>query len=374
MKFIASTSTLLKQLQIINGVISSKVVIPILEYFLFEVENGKLRIVGTDLEVSIQGTIAVESEENGKIAVPAKIILDILKSLPDQPITFTINDKSHSIELTTDTGKYKISGEVAEDFPKFPTLSDASSFALPMDVFYQAISKTLFAVGSDELKPALTGLFVDLTEKDVKFVSTDGNKLVKYQRNDFHIATPTSFILPKKALNVLKSSLVSEDTSLVNIMFNKVNAMFAFNDITIICRLIDERFPDYNSAIPIELPSKLMINRYELIDSLKRIQIFANKTTYQVKFTISGNELQLTSQDLDYANEGFERLNCEFEGEDMEIGFSAKFLIEMLSTLTSEEAILSLSAHNRPGTLIPANAQENEEIIMLLMPIVIKFN
>jgi DNA polymerase III subunit beta len=374
MKFIASTSSLLKQLLIINGVISSKVVIPILEYFLFEVENNKLRIVGTDLEVSIQGTIAVESEESGKIAVPAKIIIDILRTLPEQPITFTINEKTHSVELTSDNGKYKISGEVAEDFPKFPSLNDATTFYLPSDILYQAISKTIFAIGSDELKPALTGLYVDLTDKDVKFVSTDGNKLVKYQRNDFRIETATSFILPKKALNVLKNSLLPDDKGNVEIQFNKVNALFTFQDTTIVCRLIDERFPDYNSAIPIEVPNKLMINRHELTDSLKRIQIFANKTTYQVKFAIAGNELQLSAQDLDYANEAFERLTCEYEGEDMEIGFSAKFLVEMLSSLSSEEVVFSLAAHNRPGTLIPANVQENEEIIMLLMPIVIKFN
>jgi DNA polymerase-3 subunit beta len=187
MKFIVSTSTLLKQLQIINSVISSKVVIPILEYFLFEVENEKLRIVGTDLEVSIQGTVAVESRESGKVAVPAKMIIDILKSLPDQPITFTINEDNNVVELKSDNGKYKITGEVAEDFPKFPSIEDASSFEVDSLVLQNAISKTSFAVGSDELKPALTGLFMELNNDDIRFVSTDGNKLVKYQRNDIKL-------------------------------------------------------------------------------------------------------------------------------------------------------------------------------------------
>lgn len=374
MKFIASSSSLLKQLQIVNSVISSKVVIPILEYFLFEVDNNSLRIVGTDLEVSIQAFLPVESKESGKVAVPSKIILDTLKSLPDQPITFTINEDTRSIELTYDNGKAKISGEVAEDFPKFPTIENATTFNLPQDMIDRAISKTLFAIGSDELKPALTGLYLDITTDDIRFVSTDGNKLVKYQRNDFKSAEPTTFILPKKALNVIKNSVDPAIETEVEVSFNKVNALFKVNDITVVCRLIDEKFPDYNSAMPVDLPNKLRINRSELVNSLKRISIFANKTTYQVKFSLSGNELQLNAQDLDYSNEANERLGCEYEGEDMEIGFSARFLVEMLSSLDSEEVVLSLAAHNRPGTLTPGVDEKGEEIIMLLMPIVIKFN
>ncbi|MFC2114362.1 DNA polymerase III subunit beta [Bacteroidota bacterium] len=374
MKFIASTGTLLKQLQIINGVISSKVVIPILEYFLFEVDNEKLRIVGTDLEVSIQGSIPVESKETGKIAIPAKMIIDILKTLPEQPITFTINEDNNSIELKSDNGKYKITGEVAEDFPKFPVLEDATTFKVPSNGIQEAINNTYFAIGNDELKPALTGLYIDISSDAITFVSTDGNKLVKYNRSDISVGETTSFILPRKALNVLRTSNVGGDETEIEVQFNKVNALFKFGDTTIVCRLIDERFPDYNSAIPVDLPNKMTINRHELIDSLKRIQIFANKTTYQVRFNITGNELQLTSQDLDYANEAHERLSCEYAGEDLEIGFSARFLIEMLSSIDSEEIVLSLTAHNRPGTITPAVQGDSEELIMLLMPIVIKFN
>ena len=374
MKFIASSSTLLKQLQIVNSVIGSKVVIPILEYFLFEVDNNTLRIVGTDLEVSIQSFLTVEANENGKIAVPSKIIIDTLKSLPDQPITFTINEETRSIEMTYDNGKAKISGEVAEDFPKFPTLENATTFSIPQEIIDRAITKTLFAIGSDELKPALTGLFLEMNTENVRFVSTDGNKLVKFQRNDIKTSDPVSFILPKKALNVIKNSFIGETEVEVELKYNKVNVLFKINDITIVSRLIDEKFPDYNSAMPVDLPNILRLNRADLVNSLKRISIFANKTTYQVKFSITGNELQLNAQDLDYSNEASERLSCEYEGEDMEIGFSARFLVEMLGSIDSEEVILSLSAHNRPGTLTPAVPAEKEEIIMLLMPIVIKFN
>lgn len=373
MKFIVSTGTLLKQLNIINGVIASKVVIPILEYILFEVEDGKLRIVGTDLEVSIQGIVPVESKENGKIAVPAKMIIDILKSLPEQPVTFTINEITNSIELTSDNGKYKITGEIADDFPKFPIIENALEYKVPAQVLLTGIVSTHIAISNDDLKPALTGMLVEMTGNGLNFVATDGNKLVKYSRKDLTSEDATSFILPRKALNVLKNSLSDTDTD-VEILYNRVNAMFRIGDITIVCRLIDEKFPDYNSAIPVELPNKLTVNRNDFINSLKRLQIFANKTTYQVKFNISGNELQLTSQDLDYANEAHERLACEYEGEDMEIGFSSRFLIEMVSIIPQDEAVISLMAHNRPGTITPAQQDENEELIMLLMPIVIKFN
>ena len=241
MKFIASTTTLLKQLLIINGVISSKVVIPILEYFLFEIEDEKLRIVGTDLEVSMQGTIPVESKENGKIAVPASKIIEILKSLPEQPITFTINEKNNSIELSSENGKYKISGEVAEDFPKFPTIEDAKVFELPAEVLENAISKTIHGIGTDELKPALTGLFIELDDEKIKFVSTNGNKLVQYIRTDITLDDTVSIILPKKALNVLRTSITTDDEK-VTVELNNVNALFSLGNQKIVCRLIDEKF------------------------------------------------------------------------------------------------------------------------------------
>lgn len=372
MKFIASTSSLLQKLQLINGVISSRAVIPILEYFLFEVENGILTVTGTDLEISMRTKISVEAQDEGKVAIPTQLILDILKTLPEQPVTFTIDEENHAIELTSDNGKYKISGENPDDFPKFPEVEGASSLELPSNVLNEAIAKTLFAIGNDELRPALTGLYTEMSTDDLKFVSTDGNKLVKYVRKDSQAGQEDNFILPRKALNLLKNSL-PEQSIPVAITYNRVNALFNFDDTHIICRLIDHKFPDYNAAIPTDLPRKLRVNRVDLLNSLKRIAIFSNKTTYQVRFKITGSELQLTAQDLDYSNEGYERLSCEYEGEDMEIGFNARFLIEMLQILDSDEGLISLSAHNKPGTLQPVNGEDNEEILMLLMPIVLNY-
>ncbi len=373
MKFVASTTALLKELQLVNGVISNRAVIPILEYFLFEVENGKLSITGTDLEVSMKSGLAVESKEDGRVAVPARLIIDILRTLPEQPVTFSIDETNNAIELTSDNGQYKIAGEGAEDFPQFPEVENGQSVSLNAKVLNKAINSTLFAIGNDELRPALMGLLTEMTPLDFKFVSTDGNKLVKYRREDIRTDNTDSFILPRKALNLLKNSL-PDDEVMVAVEYNNTNALFTFGDVKLICRLIDERFPDYNAAIPAEAPYSLRINRTELVNSLKRIAIFSNKTTYQVRFKISHNELELTAQDLDFANEGFERLACDFDGDQMNIGFNARFLIDMLNILDSDEVVINLSQHNRPGILKPAATEEGEELMMLLMPIVLNFD
>ncbi len=372
MKFIVSTDVLLKQLQVINGVIGTKTVIPILEYFLFDIEDNQLRIVGTDLEVSMQGAVNIESKENGKVAVPSKIIIDILKSLPSQPVTFTINEDTHAIELSSETGKYKISGELAEDFPKFPVITDAMEVKIPAEVLADAISKTHFAISTDELKPALTGLLTELTPEEIRFVSTDGNRLVKFTYKGLGFNEETSFILPRKSLNVLRTSLAASQAEEVELKFNKINAQFSFGNTTIVCRLIDERFPDYNAAIPSDLPNTMVINRFDLLDSLKRIQIFASKSTHQVVLKLESNELNLSSQDLDYSNEAYEKLICEYEGENMEIAFNARYLIEMLSAIESDEVKFGFSEPKRPATIEPLETNENEEITMLIMPIVIR--
>ena len=372
MKFISSTSALLKQLQTIGGVIGTRTVIPILEYFLFEVEEGQLTITGTDLEVSMRSSLKVEAKEDGKIAVPSKLIIDILKTLPEQPVTFTINNENKSIELTSDNGKYKISGESADDFPKFPVVEGASKVTFPASVLSSAITATSFAIGNDELRPAMTGLFFQMSPDELRFISTDGNKLVLYSRTDVRAENTDSFIMPKKAMNLLKGSLPSEDVT-VTMEYNRLNAHFMFNNLHLVCRLIDERFPDYNAAIPTDTPNKLKVSRVELLNGLRRTIIFSNKTTNQVRFKIAGNELQINAQDLDFANEAHERLNCEFEGNDMEIGFNARFLIDMLAILVSDDVVISMSEFNRPGVLKQSEQAPGEDILMLLMPIVLNY-
>ncbi len=373
MRFIVSTSTLLKHLQAVSGALSNSAVLPILENFLFEIKDSSLTISATDLQTSMTTSVAVESKEGGKIAVPSKILLDTLKTLPEQPIAFSVDDKTFAIEISAGDGKYRLSGENGEDFPKIPVVDNASSVNLPATVLAEAINKTIFAVSNDELRPAMTGVFCQLSPQNVTFVATDAHKLVRYRRNDAKAETATSFILPKKALNLLKSSLPSEDIN-VSIEYNNTSAFFKFANINLICRLIDERYPDYEAVIPQNNPNKLTLDRGLFLNCLKRVVIFANKTTHQVRLKITGSELNISSEDIDFANEAHERIGCQFDGEDMEIGFNAKFLIEMLNNLSGEEITIEMSTPNRAGLLFPSIKDEHEDILMLVMPVMLNNN
>jgi DNA polymerase III subunit beta len=370
MRFIVSTSTLLKQLQAVNGASSSSTVLPILENFLFEIKENILTISATDLQTSMTTSLPVESKEEGKIAIPSKILLETLKTLPDQPIAFTIDDNTFAIEISAGDGKYKLSGENGEDFPKIPVVENASSVNLPASVLAEAINKTIFAVSNDELRPAMTGVYCQLTPQHLTFVSTDAHKLVRYRRMDAKADSSASFILPKKALTLLKSSLPSDDLN-VSVEYNSTSAFFRFGNINLICRLIDERYPDYEAVIPQNNTNKLTLDRALFLNSLRRVVIFANKTTHQVRLRITGSELNVSSEDIDFSNEANERLSCQYEGEDMEIGFNAKFLIEMLNNLSGEEVTIEMSTPNRAGLLFPQTNDENEDVLMLVMPVML---
>ena len=370
MRFIVSTSTLLKQLQAVNGAASSSTVLPILENFLFEIKENVLTISATDLQTSMTTSLPVESKEEGKIAIPSKILMETLKTLPDQPIAFTIDDNTFAIEISAGDGKYKLSGENGEDFPKIPVVENASSVNLPASVLAEAINKTIFAVSNDELRPAMTGVFCQLTPQHLTFVSTDAHKLVRYRRMDAKADSSASFILPKKALTLLKSSLPSDDVN-VSVEYNSTSAFFRFGNINLICRLIDERYPDYEAVIPQNNTNKLTLDRSLFLNSLRRVVIFANKTTHQVRLRITGSELNISSEDIDFSNEAHERLSCQYEGDDMEIGFNAKFLIEMLNNLSGEEVTIEMSTPNRAGLLFPQTNDDKEDVLMLVMPVML---
>lgn len=370
MKFIVNSSYLLKQLSYINGVITTNPVVPILENFLFEIDKNHLTVTASDLQTSMITEITVESKERGNIAVPARILLDTLKNLPDQPVTFSIDETTYSIELSSDNGRYKLSGENATDFPKVPSVSNDFSASVSSDVLSRAINNTIFATSSDELRPAMTGVYVNLGEKSTTFVSTDGHRLVRYRRTDVKSESGSTIIIPRKALNLLKATLPTENTD-VTIDFNTANAFFKFGTIRMICRLIDERFPDYENVIPASSTIKMTISRGDFLSSLKRISIYANKTTHQVRLKITGSELQVSAEDLDFSNEANERLSCEHEGEDIEIGFNARFMIEMLSNLDTDQIRLNMSAPNKAGVILPVEKDKDEDILMLVMPVML---
>lgn len=370
MKFIVSSSYLLKQLSTINGVITTNPVVPILENFLFEIAEGTLTITASDLQTSMITEMEVEAKEDGSIAIPAKILLETLKNLPEQPVTFSIDSDTYSIEINSDNGRYKLSGENATDFPKIPAVSDGYSVNMSSGILAQAINNTIFATSNDELRPAMTGVYIKLDETNTTFVATDSHRLIRYRRVDVASDMGHSMIIPRKALTLLKATLPSENTNL-NVEFNASNAFFNFNNVKMICRLIDERFPDYENVIPADNNNSMVISKASFLSSLKRIAIYANKTTHQVRLKITGSELMISAEDLDFSNEANERLSCEHEGEDIEIGFNAKFLIEMLSNLDAEDLTLKLSAPNRAGIITPNDKDENEDILMLVMPVML---
>ena len=370
MKFIVNSAYLLKQLSNINGVITTNPVVPILENFLFELEKGGLTVTASDLQTSMITELQVESKEKGSIAVPARILLDTLKNLPEQPVTFSIDESTYSVEIISDNGRYKLSGENATDFPKVPSVSNDFTAEISSDVLARAVNNTIFATSNDELRPAMTGVYVNLGDKNTTFVATDGHRLVRYRRTDVKSDNGNAIIIPRKALNLLKATLPAENTDVV-VNFNMANAFFRFGNIRMICRLIDERFPDYENVIPSGNNIKMTIGRNDLLGALKRISIYANKTTHQVRLKITGSELQISAEDLDFSNEANERLSCEHDGEDIEIGFNAKFLVEMLGNMDSEQIRLTMSAPNKAGVILPAEKDQAEDILMLVMPVML---
>jgi DNA polymerase III subunit beta len=370
MKFVVSSSVLLKQLSAINGVVSTNPIVPILENFLFKLDGNTLTVTASDLQTVMITEIAVEAGDKGAIAVPAKLLLDTLRGLPEQPITFNVDEETFGTEIVSDNGRYKLSGENPIDFPKTPSVNRGQSVDLSSASLGTAIANTIFATSTDDLRPAMTGVFVQIGAENATFVATDGHRLVRYRRTDIQASADTSMIIQRKALNLLKSCLPSEDLP-VKAEFTASNAFFSFGNIRMICRLIDERFPDYENAIPTNNPNTLTINRAEMLNSLKRISIYSNRTTHQVRLKMTLNDLSISAEDLDYSNEANERLMCEYNGDDMEIGFNAKFLIEILSNLTCKNVTFELSAPNRAGLIIPVEQEDNEDILMLVMPVML---
>jgi DNA polymerase-3 subunit beta len=370
MKFIVNSSALLKELQKLSGVISSNNTLPILDNFLFEITDGKIVIVACDLETTMMSEITTESSTNGKITIPSKILLDTLKTFSNQPLTFIIDNETKSIEISSDNGNYKLVGQNASEFPKIPSVDSSVNLEIDSDVLANAINKTLFATGNDELRPVMSGVFCEMSSENATFVATDAHKLVKHIRKNINSENTSSFILPKKPLSLLKNNI--SDGGIVLFQYNEMNVLFKFNNTTLICRLIDGKYPNYDAVIPKENPNKLIIDKQELLNSIKRVSIFANKTTHQIRFKVAGSELQITSEDLDFANKAEERLSCQYEGEDMEIGFNSRFIIDMLNNIGAKQICIEMSAPNRAGIILPLDGQnDDEETLMLVMPVML---
>ena len=330
MKFIVSSVALLKKLQIVGGVINSSNTIPVLDHFLFELENSNLTITASDLETTMSTTIDVDSESNGSIAVPAKLLIDTLKTFPEQPLTFNIL-KNNTIEISSNHGKYALAYAKGEEFPKTLPITDPNNSSISSKVLFEAINTTIFASGNDDLRPVMSGVFFQFSSENSTFVATDAHKLVRYVRTDLLITA--EFIMPKKALQILKRILQGSEDD-ITIEYNDTNAKFTFGTTTlIICSLIEGKYPNYEAVIPKENPNVLTIDRASFLNSLKRVSNFLNKTTHQIRLRAAGAELNISAEDLDFSNKAEERLTCDYQGDDMQIGFNSRFLLEMLNNL-----------------------------------------
>ncbi len=372
MKFIVSSSLLLKQLQAISGVLSTNNTLPILDNFLFELGDSEIKISASDLETTMTARINVDmAEGEGSVAIPAKILLDTLKTFSDIPVTLDIDSGNYGVTLTAGEGKYKLAGQNGEEYPQVPAIENSASFTMESDILFEAISKTIFAASNDDLRPVMAGVFCELSPENTTFVATDAHKLVRYRRMDIKSEESATFILPKKPLNQLKN-ILSQDDAPVEIEYSETNAKFTFKNIMMTCRLIDGRYPNYTAVIPAKNPNKMTVDRQPFMNAIRRVSIFSNQSTYQVKFKIAGTELTLMAEDLDYSNEARERLNCHYEGDDMEIGFNSKFMVEMLQNLETEQVMLEMSEPNRAGLIIPVDSEnKDEDILMLVMPVML---
>ena len=369
MKFIVSSAQLLKHLQQISGVINANTVLPILEDFLFDIEKNVLTVVATDLETVMKVHLDIEAKDSGKVCIPSRILLDSLKNISDQPLTFNI-DKNFGVEITSDNGKYKVMGENPDNFPKEPVADTATSFTMTSTALVTAINKTIFAVSSDDLRPAMTGVLFELDKTGITCVATDAHRLVKFKRTDVVCPTAETFIVPKKPLNLLKNALPDNDDEL-QISYNSNHLFVKHGGTELVCRLIDARFPDYKVVIPLDNPYKMTIGKTDFQNALRRVSVFSNKSTNQVALSITGSELQLAAQDVDFSFEGTERMGCQYDGEDLQIAFNAKFLVEMLNAADTTDINMELSTSTKAGIIKPTEMEANEELLMLVMPLML---
>lgn len=374
MKFVVSSTELLSHLASISKVINSKNTLPILDNYLFLLEDNRLTVTASDLESTLITSLELENTNgNGTIAVPAKLMNETLKEFPEQPLTFQIDPETFAIDIFSQNGKFSIVGQNGEDFPQQPMLNEglASSINVNHSVLLSGINKTLFATADDELRPVMNGIFIELTTEDMKFVASDAHKLVRYKRFDAKAEKNASFILPKKPAALLKSLLPKEDFD-VKLEFDDKNAFFTLSNYKLICRLVEGNYPSYNSVIPQNNPNKLIIDRVEFYNTVRRVSVFSNQASNLVRLKLTENQLVVSAQDIDFAISAVERLSCQYEGEDMEIGFKSTFLQEILSNLSASEVKVELSDPTRAGLLLPAeNENEEENVLMLLMPMMI---
>ena len=374
MKFVVSSSELLSHLQAISKVINNKNTLPILDNFLFKLEGNTLEITASDLETTLITRLKLDNvSQEGAIAIPAKFLTEYLSKFSEQPLTFDISAESFSVRIHSETGESNIMGYEWEDFPQVPTLRQdkVSPLRLPADVVLQGIGKTIFATGEDELRPVMNGILMEMNPENITFVATDSHMLVRYRRSDVKTGIDGSFIIPKKPAGLLRAVLAKEQGD-VEISFDDKNAMFQLSDYTMVCRLVEGTYPAYNTVIPMNNINKLIIDRVEFLGSLRRVAMFTNQATNLVKLELRGNQVTIFAQDIDFSIAGHETLKCQYDGDEMNIGFKANFLAELLSNLSSTDVSIEMSDPQRACLVLPVQSEvEGEDTLMLIMPLTV---
>lgn len=374
MKFVVSSSELLGHLQAISRVISSKNTLPILDNFLFNLKGNDLEITASDLESTLITRMKLDNTEgDGTIALPARILLDTLKEFSVQPLTFDINQSTMAVVISSENGKFNVVGQNGIDFPALPAIKKDKkfTFSLNADVLLSGINKTLFATADDELRPVMGGIFVEAATDRITFVASDAHKLVRYQRTDIKADDNASFILPKKPASLLKNILPKEE-GVVKVEFDDKNAFFTLSDHKVVCRLVEGNYPNYNSVIPKNNPRKVTIDRVEFYNTLKRVSVFSNQASNLVKLQFKGNQIMVSAQDIDFSISAYERIKCQYEGDDIEIGFKSVFLLEILANIGSQDVMIELADPTRAGLFLPVSTDNaDEDLLMLLMPMMI---
>jgi DNA polymerase-3 subunit beta len=372
MKFVVSSALLSSHLQTISRVISSKNALPILDCFLLELKGNKLTITAADNEVRMETFVEVaEHEGEGSLAINAKNLLDPLRELPDQPLTFDINDETLEVYIYYHNGKYNFIGLKGDEYPRPKELKEtALTLNFDSQILLSGINRTIFATADDELRPVMNGIYFDISTENLTFVASDGHKLVRVASTDVKATERSSFILPKKPANLLRAVLPREDGE-VEVTFDENHAVIKLTKYNMVCRFVEGRYPNYNSVIPVDNPNKVTLDRLNFLNAVKRVSVFSNPSSNLVKMQLSEDKIIITAQDIDYLTAAEEVITCQYAGSAMSIGFKAPFLVDILNNIPSTEVILELSDPSRAGIIIPVENEENEEMLTLIMPMML---
>lgn len=367
MKFSIPSGELVKGLSAVNGAVPGKATLPILETVLFETDNGKLRLTATDLELSIVEYVNANVEEEGSVAIPAKRLLEALRQLPDIPVTFTV-DEDCQVQFKTSTGIYKLIGERGEEYPAVPGMEEGQTLTFATGTLKDAIDKTSFAVSTDDLRPNMMGVFFQIGPELTRVVATDGHRLVRLTQKDLKSDKELSFIIPEKALTLVLKTLEGDE---VDMTVDEDHARFQSNNTVVVSRLINEQYPNYESVIPKENNKIMKINRDEMLATVRRVSIFSSSTTRQIRLQLSSDEVEICAEDIDMSSEARETVACEYSSDEMVIGFNARYLADMLGNVDDEEVIFEFSTPNRAGIVKPSTQDDNQELLMLVMPVML---